>query len=100
MDTAHLYESCKERADNRILSASYRLCVLASGSLITDTLNRLTLISICCLHFGQNSGKFSSNVSSRNLMRVLFLQIGHISQSMTCAILYSAIRKMFSGDHP
>ena len=57
----------------------YRLCVYASGSLITDILSCFTLISVSCLHFGQNSGKCSSTVSSRNLIRVLFLQIGHNS---------------------
>ena len=55
----------------------YRLCVYASGSLITDVFNSLTLISVSCLHFGQNSGKFSSTVSGRTLIRVLLLQIGH-----------------------
>ena len=36
-----------------------------------------TVISISCLHFGQNSGKFFSTVSERILIRVLFLQTGH-----------------------
>lgn len=62
------------------LSACYRLCVCASGSWITDILMCFTLISVSCLHFGQNNGKCSSTVSSRNLIRVLLLQIGHNSQ--------------------
>ena len=60
-------------------SACYRLCVCASGSWITDILMCFTLISVSCLHFGQNNGKFSSTVSSRNLIRVLLLQTGHSS---------------------
>ena len=72
--------SCqKERADNRILICGYRLCVCASGSLITVVFRCFTLIKVFCLHFGQNRGKFWSSVSSRNLIRVLFLQTGHNS---------------------
>ena len=67
----------KERADNCDFTHGYRLCVLASGSLITDVFNCRTLIKISCLHFGQNNGKFSSIVSSRIFNRVLFLQTGH-----------------------
>ena len=59
--------------------ACYRLCVCASGSWITDILMCFTLISVSCLHFGQNNGKFSSTVSSRNFIRVLLLQTGHSS---------------------
>ena len=33
--------------------------LFASGSLMTDTLNCLTLIKVSCLHFGQNSGNFN-----------------------------------------
>ena len=55
----------------------YRLCVLASGSLITDIFSCFTLIIVSCLHLGQNSGKFSSTVSPRILTRVLLPQIGH-----------------------
>ena len=36
----------------------------------------ITLIIVSCLHLGQNSGKFSSTVSGRTLIRVLLLQIG------------------------
>ena len=61
------------------MKCGYRLCVCASGSLITDILSCFTLISVSCLHFGQNNGKFSSTVSSRNFIRVLLLQIGHNS---------------------
>ena len=63
--------------------ACYRLCVCASGSLITDILSCFTLISVSCLHFGQNNGKFLSSVSSRNLIRVLLLQTGHSSQCVS-----------------
>ena len=71
----------KERADNpQSLAAGYRLCVCASGSLITDIFSCFTLISVSCLHFGQNSGKFSSTVSLRIFTRVLFPQVGHKSQ--------------------
>ena len=61
----------------------YRLCVFASGSLITDIFSCFTLISVSCLHFGQNNGKFSSIVSSRILIRVLLLQAGHNIHCMT-----------------
>ena len=61
---------------------NYRLCVLASGSLITDIFSCRTLISVSCLHFGQNNGKFSRIVSPRILMRVLFLHTGHNSHSI------------------
>ena len=50
----------------------YRLCVFASVSLITNVFNCRTVMSVSCLHFGQNKGKFSSTVSSRTLRRVLF----------------------------
>lgn len=55
----------------------YRLCVLASGSLITDIFSCFTLIIVSCLHLGQNRGKFSSTVSELILIRVLFPQTGH-----------------------
>jgi hypothetical protein len=55
----------------------YRLCVLASGSLITDILSCFTLIMVSCLHLGQNSGKFSSTVSTPILTFVLLPQTGH-----------------------
>lgn len=55
----------------------YRLCVLASGSLITDIFSCFTLITVSCLHFGQNSGKFSSTVSTPILTLVLLPQTGH-----------------------
>ena len=63
-------------------SACYRLCVCASGSLITDILSCFTLISVSCLHFGQNSGKCSSTVSSLIFKRVLLLQIGQSTHSL------------------
>lgn len=69
-----------KRADNPCPRATgYRLCVSASGSLITSVFISFTLISVSCLHFGQNNEKFSSTVSSRNLIRVLLLQTGHSS---------------------
>ena len=35
------------------------------------------LIRFSCLHLGQNSGNLNSSVSSRTLIRVLLLQVGH-----------------------
>ncbi len=68
----------------------YRLCVFASGSLITDILNCLMLIIVSCLHFGQNSGKFFNSVSSRIFSLVLFPHIGHNIHFSTCIFpLYS-----------
>ena len=72
-----------KRADNsRPRAAGYRLCVYASGSLITDVCSSLTLISVSCLHLGQNKGKFSSTVSGRIFVRVLLLHTGHITHSI------------------
>jgi hypothetical protein len=48
----------KERADTLHKSTGYRLCVLASGSLITDIFNSRIVIMVSCLHLGQNRGKF------------------------------------------
>ena len=59
----------------------YRLCVYASGSLITNTFNLCALIKVSCLHFGQYSGKFFSSVSSRIRNLVLFLQTGQCTHS-------------------
>ena len=61
-------------------SQVHRLCVFASGSLITVMCNSLTSINISFLHFGQNSGKFIKTVFFRNFILVLFGQIGHNSQ--------------------
>ena len=69
------------RADNCDFLTSYRLCVLASGSVITTILNCHTEITVSFLHFGQNSGKFSSTVSSRIFSRVLLSQAGHSNHS-------------------
>ena len=67
-----------KRADNRSSwLIGYRLCVYASGSMITDVLKCFTLITVSRLHLGQYRGKFSSTVSGRTLIRVLLLQIGH-----------------------
>ena len=74
-----------KRADNRSSwLTGYRLCVYASGSLIMDVLNCLTLIIVSRLHLGQNSGKFLSTVSRRILVRVLFLQIGQCTHFSFC----------------
>lgn len=67
-----------KRADNsRLKATGYRLCVYASGSLITVILRFFTLINVSCLHFGQYSGKFSGIVSIRTRLRVLLPQTGH-----------------------
>lgn len=60
----------------------YRLCVYASGSLITVILMCFMLISASCLHFGQNSGKFSSTVPSLSFKRVFLLQTGQSTHSL------------------
>ena len=76
----------KKGADNSSSkSACYRLCVCASGSLITEILNCVTLIKISCLHLGQNSGKFRSSVSNRILIRVLLPQTGH-NNHLNCSL--------------
>ena len=74
----------KSRAENLvILSQVHRLCVYASGSLMTATSCCCTEISVSCLHLGQYSGKFSNTVSSRILSWVLFLQTGHSIHFLT-----------------
>ena len=50
---------------------------LQIGSVWTVVCNSFTWITVSCLHFGQNSGKFSSTVSGRTLIRVLFPHTGH-----------------------
>lgn len=62
-------------------SACYRLCVCASGSLITVVFSCLTQIRVSFLHFGQNSGKFFSSVSARIFNLVLFPQTGQYIHS-------------------
>ena len=74
-----IYQKC--RANNRFLVARYRLCVCASGSVITKIFRFFTLINISFLHLGQNKGKFFNSVSERILMRVLLLQKGHNNHS-------------------
>ena len=69
-----------------INSQVHRLCVCASGSLTTDIFICWTLVSVSCLHFGQNKGKFSSTVSSRNLNLVLFPHTGH-NNHFSCFML-------------
>ena len=68
----------------------YRLCVYASGSVITVVLNCFTLIIISRLHFGQYSGKFSSTVLSQILILVLLLQLGHNSHSVFFILCFSS----------
>ena len=63
------------------ISQVHRLCVLASGS-TTVIFCFVTLITLSCLHFGQNKGKFINSVSFRILVRVLFLQIGQYTHSI------------------
>ena len=62
-------------------SAYYRLCVCASGSLITVVFRCFTLIKVSCLHLGQNSGKYFSSVSPRIFSLVLFPQTGQRNHS-------------------
>lgn len=47
------YPNIKERADACDYSQVHRLCVFASGSVITVTLNCFISIKFSCLHFGQ-----------------------------------------------
>ena len=55
----------------------YRLCVCASGPLITDIFSCRAEINVSCLHLGQYNGKFSRTVSSRIRTRVLESHTGH-----------------------
>ena len=55
---------------------NYLLCVLASGTTDNRIFISSTSIKHSCLHFGQNTGKFFSEVSARILVRVLHLQKG------------------------
>ena len=69
----------KKRTDNHkwIHLVHYRLCVCASGSLITDIFSCRAEINVSCLHLGQYNGKFSRTVSSRIRTRVLESHTGH-----------------------
>ena len=69
----------KKRTDNHkwIHLVHYRLCVCASGSLITDIFSCRAEINVSCLHLGQYNGKFSRTVSSRIRTLVLEPQTGH-----------------------
>ena len=80
----------KEPIIIRFISCDYRLCVNASGSVITVVLNCFTLIIISRLHFGQYSGKFSSTVLSQILILVLLLQLGHNSHSFFFILCFSS----------
>ena len=76
-----------------LLATGYRLCVYASGSLITVILNCVILIRVTCLHLGQNREKFFNSVSSLICTLVLFLQIGQRINSVCIgrsAILFLA----------
>ena len=66
----------KEPITRAISIAGYRLCVYASGSVITVILSLSALIRVSLLHLGQNNGKFISTVSLRSIVRVLPLQTG------------------------
>ena len=68
--------SKKEPITANLCFADYRLCVCASGSLITVIFNLWTLIRFSCLHFGQYKGKFLSTVSSRIFNLVLLPHTG------------------------
>lgn len=59
----------------------YRLCVKASGSLITNTVCCFTLINDSFLHLGQYRGKCISSLSDRICRRVLLPHAGHKIQS-------------------
>lgn len=72
----------KEPITRRFLSG-YRLCVCASGSVITSIFSCDTSISVSRQHFGQYSGKFRSTVSGRICNRVLFRHTGHIIQLLS-----------------
>lgn len=78
------YRKRKEPTTMSIILIGYRLCVFASGSLITDILNCLILIISSCLHFGQNNGKFISSVSLRIFNLVSFPHIGHNIHCSSC----------------
>lgn len=51
--------------------------VLKNYPLYCPKCKQETLISVSCLHFGQNNGKFSSIVSPRIFTRVLLPHTGH-----------------------
>lgn len=55
----------------------------ASGSLMTVICKFVASTNVLCLHFGQNSGKFFSSVSSLILVRLLLPQIGQYIHSIT-----------------
>ena len=71
------------------LSATgYRLCVYASGSLITVVFNFVTLISVICLHLGQNKGNLFNSVSALICTLVLLPQTGQRIKSVFCIICW------------
>ena len=94
MVTFRSYSSWGDKATKTascLLATGYRLCVCASGSLITVILNCFTWIKVSCLHFGQNSGKFLSSVSFRIFNLVLFPQTGHNIQFSLSIFYYSPL---------
>ena len=74
----------KEPITRRFFSCCYRLCVYASGSLITVILNFVTFISDTCLHFGQNRGNFFNSVLYLICTLVLFPQTGQRINCTSC----------------
>ena len=89
--SAQMLSKEKSRYSVCLLATGYRLCVCASGSLITVILNCFTWIKVSCLHFGQNSGKFLSSVSFRIFNLVLFPQTGHNIQFSLSIFYYSPL---------
>lgn len=59
------------------MTVNHRLCVFASGSLITVICSSFASIKLSRLHFGQYRGKFLKIVSFLILSRVLLPQTGH-----------------------
>jgi hypothetical protein len=59
-----------------------------SGSLISVICKFLTSINILCLHFRQNSRKFSNNVSFRIFILILFEQIRHRNHFIIVTIIH------------
>ena len=80
----------------------YRLCVCASGSLITDIFSCRAEINVSCLHLGQYNGKFSRTVSSRIFNRVLQPQTGHKTHCSRFILppLNKTLRLLYSRKRP
>ena len=67
---------------NESNSSVHRLCVYASGSLMTSILLSLTRISVSFPHLGQYKGNFSITVSALTFILVLLAQTGHLIHSV------------------